>query len=379
MKEEIGIYIHIPFCKQKCYYCDFISFAKNDKLQHQYIQVLKKEIQENKQLAIGYKVTSIYIGGGTPSYISSKQIVEILNEIKQNYEIDKIAEITIEVNPGTITKEKLEDYHKCGINRISMGLQTTNDQLLKQIGRIHTYEEFLKNYHLAREYGFCNINVDLMLALPNQTKEILQESLEEVIHLNPEHISMYSLILEEGTVLEDFVKQGKCKLIQDKIERQMYWKAKEMLEQNGYIHYEVSNFSKPEKQSKHNCNCWEQKQYLGFGVSAHSYYHKTRYSNTEDLKQYICSGIVSTNNIKIVHEVQSLADEQKEYMMLGLRKIKGVSLSSFKNKFIQNPIYLFRKELDKLVKQQLIEIDMDNIRLTKKGIDLANLVWEEFV
>lgn len=378
-KEEIGIYIHIPFCKQKCYYCDFISFANSEKWQKQYIEILKQEIQENRKLAINNTVTTIYIGGGTPSYISSKHIVEILDILQKNYLIEKNAEITIEVNPGTVAKEKLEDYQKCGINRISIGLQSTNNQLLKEIGRIHTYEEFLKNYYLARECGFCNINVDLMLALPNQTEPMLQESLEKVIDLKPEHISIYSLIIEEGTILENLVKQGKRCLPDETIERKMYWKTKHMLEQNGYVHYEISNFSKPEKQSKHNLNCWEQKQYLGFGLSAHSYYHKTRYSNIEDFKQYMSNKEAFSSNTKIIHEVQNIEEEQKEYMMLGLRKIKGVSVSEFKNKFVQNPIYVFRKELDKLVKQELIEIDMDYIKLTNKGLDFANLVWEEFV
>lgn len=373
MKEELGIYVHIPFCVQKCYYCDFVSFAGKEDLQEQYVEALKKEIVENKEKGNDKVVTTIYIGGGTPSYVDSKLIVSIVNTIKQNYQISNEVEMTIEVNPGTVTKEKLEDYKNAGMNRLSIGLQSADDKLLKEIGRIHTYEEFLNTYRLAREVGFSNINVDLMLALPNQTVGVLNESLKKVIDLNPEHISIYSLILEEGTVLEKLVSKGERTLPYEETERDMYWKTKEILEQNGYVHYEISNFAKPEKRSRHNLNCWNQKHYLGFGASAHSYYDKKRYSNTDDLKRYI------EKQEKIVHEVQTVEDEEKEYMMLGLRKIDGVSIFEFKNKFVQNPIYLFRKELDKLVKEDLIEIDIDNIKLTNKGIDLANLVWEKFV
>lgn len=373
MKEELGIYIHIPFCKQKCYYCDFISFFKKEEEVNEYVEALKKEIISNKEKANNHKVNTIYIGGGTPSYIDSKNIISILETVKNNYPVEEDAEITIEINPGTVNKEKLEDYKKAGINRISIGLQSTNNDLLKTIGRIHTYEQFLETYDLARNIGFSNINVDLMLALPDQTEEILVESLQKIIDLNPEHISIYSLILEEDTILYKLVEQEKVQLPDEEIERRMYWKTKQILEQNGYIHYEISNFSKPEKQSKHNLNCWYQKEYLGFGLAAHSYYDKTRYSNTQNLKQYI------ENKEKIIHENQSKEDEQKEYMLLGLRKIDGVSIKEFKSKFIQNPIYIFRKELDKLVKEELIEVDIDNIKLTSKGLDLANKVWEEFI
>ncbi len=373
MKEEIGIYVHIPFCKQKCYYCDFVSFAKSEMWEEKYIQALKKEIKNNSKKAKECVVTTIYFGGGTPSYIESKEIVSVLNTIKENYDIDRQVEITIEVNPGTVTKDKLEDYKKAGINRLSIGLQSTDNTILKQIGRIHTFEQFLNTYEIARKVGFTNINVDLMLALPNQTEEILQDSLQKVIRLNPEHISLYSLILEEQTPMFTLVEEGKLTLPDEETERNMYWNTKKRLEQNGYIHYEISNFAKPERKSKHNQNCWNQKPYLGFGISAHSYYNKTRYSNTINLKDYIQSvgdGLVSARKIQTIHEIQTIEDERKEYMLLGLRNIQGVSIAEFKTKFIQNPIYLFRKELDKLVKEDLIEVDIDNIKLTNKGLDL---------
>lgn len=381
-KNEIGVYIHIPFCMKKCFYCDFVSYANKEDMIEKYIKALEKEIkikaEENKLL----KINTIYIGGGTPSFIDSKHIVYIINAIKESFNVKENAEITIEVNPGTVTKNKLEDYIKCGINRISIGLQTTNNELLKQIGRIHTYEQFLETYNLIRMVGFNNINVDLMLALPNQTIKDLEDSLNKVIMLKPEHISVYSLILEEKTKLYDLVESGKLELLDESIERNMYWKVKNILEQNGYKHYEISNFAKQGYESKHNLNCWNQEEYLGMGVAAHSYLNSKRYSNTENLEQYINKLLEEEgikNDIVTVHEEQTLEDKQKEYMLLGLRKIEGVKISDFKNKFVQNPIYVCRKELDKLVKEDLIQVEENNIKLTKKGLDLANLVFEEFV
>lgn len=369
MCKEIGLYIHIPFCAHKCDYCDFISFANCDKKIEDYINQLVEEMKM-EQLE-QYKIRTIYIGGGTPSYIDSKYIVRILKLINK----ENADEITIEVNPGTVTKEKLEDYYGAGVNRLSIGLQSTNNNLLKEINRIHTYEEFIQTYNLARRVGFKNINVDLMIGLPNQKNEDVEKSLKEIIRLEPEHISVYSLILEEGTVLENKVTKGILELPDEKNERKMYWTVKNTLEKAGYIHYEVSNFAKKSFESKHNTNCWEQKEYIGVGLAAHSYINKTRYSNTENLNKYL----KEIKHNRIIHEIQNIVDEQKEYMLLGLRKIEGVNIQEFKNKFVQNPIYLYRRELDKLVKNKLIEIDINYIKLTKKGIDLANLVWEEFV
>lgn len=376
-KNELGIYVHIPFCAGKCFYCDFVSFAGKEKLILEYVKAVQKEIIKESKEHTSSKVTTIYIGGGTPSFIDSKYIVEIVSKIKDNYKVDPNAEITIEINPGTVSKEKLEDYIKCGINRVSIGLQSTDNKLLKQIGRIHTYEQFLVTYELARNVGFKNVNIDLMLALPNQTIEILEDSLNKVIGLEPEHISVYSLILEEGTKLYDLVESGETKLVDEDVERKMYWQVKNILEKNRYSHYEISNFAKMGYESKHNLNCWEQKEYLGIGAAAHSYYNKKRYSNTDNIEEYI-KNINEGKSIKTIHEVQTVEDEQKEYMLLGLRKIEGVSISKFKEKFIQNPIYIFRKELNKLVEEELIEVDIDSIKLTNKGLDFANLVWEKF-
>lgn len=380
--KELGIYVHIPFCKQKCYYCDFISYANKEEKTKEYVKCIQKEIEiESKKYSKDeYEITTIYLGGGTPSYISALYIENIINVIKLNYNVKDNAEITIEINPGTVNEEKILIYEKIGINRVSIGLQTTNDKLLKQIGRIHTYEEFLNCYKLVSKSKIDNINVDLMLALPNQTIEDLEEGLQKVIKLKPNHISLYSLILEEGTKLEKMVSENIVKLPEEDMEREMYWKTKRILEKNGYNHYEISNFAKEGYKSKHNMNCWSQKEYLGFGVAAHSYVNRKRYCNINNIEEYVSNikkGKIENN--RTVCEIQNKIDEQKEFMMLGLRKIDGIDIQEFKNKFVENPIYVFHKELEKLVNEDLVEIDLDKIKLTNKGLDFANLVWEKFV
>lgn len=374
--KEIGIYIHIPFCIKKCEYCDFVSYCNKKEYVPQYINALKKEIKNN--INKEYKITTIYIGGGTPSSIEENYIADIIETIKLNMNDEDLKdfeniEVTIEVNPGTVNKEKLQVYKKIGINRLSIGLQETHDELLKSIGRIHTYEEFIKTYKLARKIGFNNINVDLMIALPNQTIQDIKENLEKITKLNPEHISVYSLILEEGTPFYNKYNENKIKLPDEELERNMYWYVKNTLENNGYMHYEISNFSKKGFESKHNMNCWNQEEYLGFGVAAHSYNNRIRYSNTNSIEEYI------KESNKIIHEEQTLEDMQKEYMLLGLRKIEGINIQKFKNKFAQNPIFIFKEQLNKLVDEELIIVDGNEIKLTNKGLDLANIVWEEFV
>ena len=369
--KEIGIYIHIPFCIKKCDYCDFISYCDKQDFVEEYIKKLKDEIKE-KLSHQDYKIKTIYIGGGTPSSIDSKFIIEILNIIKEKHNIENI-EVTIEVNPGTVTYQKLLEYKTAGINRVSIGLQETSNELLQHIGRIHTYEEFIETFNLARQVGFKNINVDLMIGLPNQSIFNIKESLNKIINLNPEHISVYSLILEEGTALYKKNEENIIELPDEELERNMYWYVKNTLENNGYIHYEISNFAKEGYESKHNISCWKQEEYIGFGINAHSYVDGIRYSNTENIEEYI------ENFDKTIHEKQSIEDMQKEYMLLGLRKINGISVQEFKNKFGDNPIFLFRNELSKLVQGDLVEIDGDIIKLTNKGLDLANQVWQEFV
>lgn len=377
--KELGIYVHVPFCIQKCYYCDFISYANKETKIETYIQAVKKEIQEEGKQKEG-KVTTIYLGGGTPSLLKSSYIQEVIETIRKHYKVVETAEITIEVNPGTVKAEALKEYKKLGINRLSIGLQSTNNELLKQIGRVHTYEEFLTCYQSARKAGFYNINVDLMLGLPNQTLQDVMKSVQEVIKLKPEHISLYSLILEENTPLQAMIEKKIYSLPEEELERNMYWKTKQLLEKNKYHHYEISNFAKEGYESKHNVNCWSQKEYLGFGIAAHSYFNDKRYGNTDSIEEYIEN--IEQNRIeknRTIWEIQNQEEKKKEYMLLGLRKIEGVSIQEFKNQFIENPLYTFHKELEKLVNEELIEVNLNQIQLTNKGLDLANLVWEEFI
>ena len=387
--KNVGLYVHIPFCKKKCEYCDFKSYADKEELIEEYVKWLKYELEEvGKGNRLDYEnhldnlaiVKTIYIGGGTPSLIDSKYISEILEVIKKNYTFAENTEITIEVNPGTVNKEKLEQYKKSGINRLSIGLQSTHDRLLKKIGRIHNYDDFLNTFKIARNVGFENINIDLMLGLPEQSIEDLEQSVEEVIKLNPEHISVYSLIVEEETPFYKKLEANELNLPEDDLERKMYWAVKEKLEKSGYIHYEISNFAKKGFESKHNLSCWNQDEYIGFGTSAHSYTNNVRYSNIDNIEEYI-NNFKTDNETEnfVFHEKQNKESKMKEFMMLGLRKIEGISIKDFKSRFSLNPIFAYRKELEKLVDEELIEIDGDNIRLTNKGLDLANLVWEEFV
>ena len=380
--KKLGVYIHIPFCKQKCYYCDFVSYTNNEKYFEKYVQALIMEIdnffQKNNNET---EIETIYIGGGTPSIIDAKYIKKIMTKLQEKNALITAKEITIEVNPGTVTEEKLRTYKKIGINRLSIGLQSTDNEILKTIGRIHSYEDFLDTYKLARNKGFDNINVDLMIGLPNQKISDVKSSLEKITELKPEHISVYSLIVEENTPIEKMLNIGKLELPDEELERNMYWYVKNFLELNGYKHYEISNFAKEGYESKHNLNCWNQKEYIGFGVAAHSYIDDVRFGNTGSIEEYLenCENGEFEKN-RIIDEVEKdVFSREQEFMLIGLRKIDGVSIQDFKNKFGDNPIFVFKNELSKLVEDGLVVVDFDSIRLTNKGLDLANLVWEEFV
>lgn len=387
--KQVGIYVHIPFCRSKCQYCDFISFSGKEKLIDEYIECLRFEIREvgqgikldiENKYVDNVEVATIYIGGGTPSYIDSEYIVQIMNDIYTNFEVKENAEITLEVNPGTVDRHKLSAYKEAGINRLSIGVQSVNNELLKMLGRIHTYEEFVETYKTAREVGFENINIDFMIGLPNQTMNSIEELIKTVEELRPEHISVYSLIVEEGTKIQEKIQNKELELPSEELERKMYWAVKEKLEKLMYNHYEISNFSLKGKEAKHNLDCWNQKEYLGFGVAAHSYSDDARFSNIDELGEYIKN--TKENKLEnnfVFHEKQDKTSKMKEYMLLGLRKLRGVSCSNFETKFGKDVFEEFGNEIEKLLKQELIEIEEDNIKLSNKGIDLANLVWEEFV
>lgn len=377
--EELGIYIHIPFCKQKCFYCDFCSFANKNEMQEKYVEAVINEIK-NITHKEKYTVTTIYLGGGTPSILNPEYIKNILQEIKSSFKILDDAEITIEINPGTVNEEKLKRYKEYGINRLSIGLQSANDKILKNIGRIHDYKQFEETFFYARKCGFKNINVDLMIGLPTQAIEDVKQTLEKIIQKNPEHISVYSLIIEEGTIIEKLINENKLQLPDEETERIMYWTVVNELKENGYNQYEISNFSKKTYESKHNTNCWKQKQYIGLGTSAHSYLNKKRYSNTNNIEEYIKN--IQENNISkniTIHEEQTEESTMNEYMLLGLRMIQGININEFKQKFKIDPTIKYKEILEKLQKENLIQITKTSIKLTKQGIDFGNIVWEEFI
>lgn len=374
--ENLGIYIHIPFCKQRCYYCDFVTFSDKDDLIDRYIENLLKEINiygNNKDI-----IDTIFIGGGTPSYIEGKYIKKIMEELYKNFNIEKNSEITIEANPGTLDKEKLEIYFSSGINRISMGVQSLNNNILKKIGRIHTAEEFYNNYALAREVGFKNINIDLMFDLPDQTREILIPTIEKTIELNPEHISFYSLILEEGTKLHKDYNENKLNLLDEDEEREMYHYGIKLLKEAGYEQYEISNFAKNNNFSKHNIKYWEIVPYLGLGLNSHSLYKGKRYNNFNNFKDYFSK---LEKNILPIEELNILEreDEVLEYIIMKLRMIEGINLEFFKNRFNIEMEKEYEEIINKNIKNELIEIKNGFLRFTNRGLDISNQVYLDFM
>lgn len=354
-----SLYVHIPFCKQKCLYCDFNSYSGKENLIDEYIVALKKEIQSYNF----NEFETIYFGGGTPSVIPANYIKEIMDLVKCKNEI------TLELNPGTIDEEKLREYKGAGINRLSIGLQATQDSILKEIGRIHTLHEFDEAYKMAQKVGFDNINVDLMFGLPNQTLDDVNESLDYLIKINPEHISCYSLILHN-----DIFKN----LPSEEVEREMYYLIIKRLKEAGYNHYEISNFAREDRESKHNLCYWNQKEYIGVGAGASSYLDGKRFTNELNISKYIYK-INAKEKWYEVEEIQNEEEKIKEYMILRLRLLEGVNFKEAYNKFGINVCEKFKKEIDKMIEKELLEVTRQNIRLTKKGLDYANIVWEEFI
>lgn len=400
----LEIYIHIPFCVKKCDYCDFLSAPADLETKEKYVEALINEIKLNKNKMSEYVVDTVFIGGGTPSLLEENQISKIMSVLRDNCNMSENPEITIECNPGTITESKLCEYKKSGINRISFGLQSANDEELKSIGRIHNYAGFLESYNLARKCGFDNINVDLMSALPGQTLKSYEETLNKVVRLEPEHISAYSLIVEENTLMYDRVKKAQIKginiLPDEESERKMYYLTNNILRSNGYRKYEISNYSKPGKECKHNIGYWQRKEYLGFGIGAASLYKENRYNNISDINKYI---EVLTNNIKensinnvgnssevenqvnilnsIVKNLQQLTerDRMEEFMFLGLRMMEGVSMEKFERYFGKPYMEVYGKVQKRMEDKRFLINDNGYVKLTEFGIDLSNYVMSEFL
>ena len=335
--------------------------------------MLQQELTDKAQQAKAYQVDSIFIGGGTPSLVDAHYIAQVLEIIQNNYVVTEDCEITIEANPGTLTEEKCHIYRAAGINRISLGLQSANEKELAFLGRIHTFQDYLDAVHMATKAGFTNISTDLIFGIPEQTAEGFLHTLKQVLALPVTHISAYSLIVEEGTPFYELQENGALPLPEESEERTMYWQAIELLQQHGFHQYEISNFAKKGYASRHNEKYWIGEPYLGFGVAAHSYFNGWRFWNPETIAAYL------TEEKPKGHEEITTEDAMQEYMMLGLRRIEGVSKTAFFQKFQQNMTERFAEQIQKLQNLELLEEMEDSIRLTRKGLDYANLAFMEFV
>ncbi len=372
--KEVALYIHIPFCKQKCFYCDFPSYARKDDLMSDYIEALLIELKEKIK---SYRVRSLFIGGGTPSYLNEENLSKLMKVIK-NINFSEDAEKTIECNPGTVSEEKFNIMKDGGINRLSFGLQTTKNNLLKGIGRIHTFEAFKDNYNLARSVGFNNINIDMMFGLPNQSVKDWTDSLEEVAKLNPEHISAYSLIIEEGTPFYKLYNEDKLKLPSEEEEREMYKKCKNILIENGYHQYEISNYAKEGKECLHNEVYWMCDEYIGVGASSSSYIDGKRIKNIDDLREYI-KRIGSGESIVDEEIINTKNDDIEEFMFMGLRMNCGIEEEEFKRRFHTDIDNVYKDVIEGNINKGLLERKRGRIYLTDKGIELSNMVMSDMI
>lgn len=379
------IYVHVPFCVKKCNYCDFLSAPACDTTISSYVNSLVREIRHKADLfEVKEKISSIYIGGGTPSLLNEKQIDAILCALSEEFEIDNDAEITMEVNPKTVDEHKLRFIKSIGINRLSIGMQSVHDDELKMLGRIHTYEDFVKTYQTARDAGFSNINIDVMTALPGQDEKKLESTLRRLTGLNPEHISAYSLIIEPGTPFYELYGNIEGPVVGEELERKLYWQTVNTLKENGYIHYEISNFSKPGLKSRHNCGYWERAEYLGVGLGASSFLvrrelasdnvYSERTRGETDIQKYI-------ENPFSYSEVTMLKpdDEREEFFYLGLRMLRGVNLDEYETMFGERAENTYGKVIEKLVQDGLLIQSGANICLSPKGVDYGNYVFSRFI
>ena len=367
------IYIHIPFCIRKCDYCDFLSGPSGPKEQADYVQALLRERQAAEE-GEGRSVSSIFIGGGTPSVLDERLLGDILREIRNRFKMKEDAEITIEVNPGTANIGKLQAYREMGINRLSIGLQSPEDRELKILGRIHNYGQFLETYQEARTVGFDNINIDLMSAIPDQTYEGWVKNLRTVAELEPEHISAYSLIVEEGTPFA----ARKLNLPDEDTEYNMYEATAQILKEYGFEQYEISNYARKGRECRHNVGYWTRQDYLGFGLGASSLYGKERFANTADMKKYLEN---SKNPEKIREKEPSLTreDEMAEFMFLGLRMTKGISKADFQRCFGCTIESVYGEVLEKYESMELLLEKDGRIFLSREGIHVSNSIMAEFL
>lgn len=390
INRKLGLYIHIPFCIKKCSYCDFLSFSAKEPVKEQYVKQLIKELEVRSAAFKDCLVDTVFLGGGTPSVLEAGQITEIMETVQKKFRLEDKAEITMEINPGTVNREKFTTYYKAGINRVSFGVQSLQENELKLLGRIHTVEDFLDNYEVARQVGFTNINLDLMSALPHQTLENVQQNIKAAVKLSPEHLSCYGLIIEEGTLFyqayeeQELRRQAGKELPEDALpteqtEREMYQWISEFLTEQGYVHYEISNYAKPGMECRHNLKYWERKEYLGVGLGAASFVGDIRFSNVRSIEEYLQTDM--EQEMKALMENQEMIDEtaaMEEFMFLGLRKLQGISKKEFYKCFGKEYMHVYGKVHEKMVAQGLLEEAGDMVRLSKQGIDVSNYVMGSF-
>lgn len=382
-KKELELYLHIPFCVRKCAYCDFLSQPGDDKLIEDYISALCREIGEEAKDYDGRLITTVFFGGGTPSILPAGQIDRLMDRIRAAFSLQKDAEITLECNPGTLTREKLAIYKNAGINRLSMGVQSTNDRELSMLGRIHSFRDVLTNYELARNVGFSNIGMDLIFGLPQQEMKTFLQSLKKVLMLRPEHLSVYGLTIEEGTrfyelyhIDDETRKSGKDPMVlpSEETEREMYHQAKMLAEKNGYRRYEISNFCRPGFACRHNVGYWKRTDYLGLGLGAASLIGKKRFHKTKVLSSYLKDDFSHQEEISMPRQ-----EEMSEMLILGLRMDEGVSRAEFHDAFGVSLSRTWPDQIARLTEQGLLIEDSEGIRLTELGFDLANQVMVEFL
>lgn len=385
-KKPIELYIHIPFCVKKCDYCDFLSFRALSSVHEAYVQQLIREIRAQSCYCTDCQVVSVFIGGGTPSLLEPSCISRIMETVFSCFQVEPEAEITIEANPGTLLGKKLPVYRQCGINRVSIGLQSADNTELKNLGRIHSFEEFLKSFQSARMAGFTNINIDLMSGIPGQTLESWKNTLKKVTMLKPEHISAYSLIIEEGTPFyQEYEEDAKIReaggdpqfLPSEDAERQMYEDTEKILGNAGYSRYEISNYAKPGMACQHNMGYWQRKEYIGLGLGASSLYREGRWRNSENLLEY-CNRKQDMPERKDLQKL-SRKDQMEETMFLGLRLMEGVEEEAFFREFGCTCREVYGEVLDRLEDQGLLKEENGRIFLTSHGIDISNYCMAEFL
>ena len=376
-KNPLELYLHIPFCVRKCRYCDFLSGPAEEPVKRAYVKALARELEVIAPQAAEYEIVSVYIGGGTPSLLKAEEIALLMRQIRKGYRLSKEAEISMEINPGTAEADRLKGYFQAGINRISIGLQSALNEELKRLGRIHSYEDFLKTYEQAGEAGFTNINVDIMSAIPGQTVADYEKTLEAVLSLHPlpEHISAYSLIVEEGTEFGALAEAGTLLLPDEETDRLMYARTAEQLKQKGYERYEISNYARSGYRCLHNCGYWERKPYLGFGVGAASLFRGERFRNGESLTAYLAK----PEGVRTDLQQLTSEEEMEEYMFLGLRLTQGVGKKKFEELFHRPMEQVYGKVLRKNEEDGLLVCQGDRVRLTEKGLDLSNYVMAQFL